>query len=49
MESTGRIGQGVCVKYNHVFAAWPIDTMYMEAMQKYNKCHGHRIFTVVNN
>ena len=43
------LGQGVCVKYNHVFAAWPIDTMYMEEMQKHNKCHGYRIFTVVNN
>ena len=31
------------------FAAWPIDTMYMEEMQKHNKCHGYRIFTVVNN
>lgn len=43
------LDNGVCVKYNHVFAAWAVDTMYMEAMQKYNKCHSHRIFTVVNN
>ena len=43
------LGIGFVVKYNHVSAVWPIDTMYMEEMQKHNKCHGYRIFIVVNN
>lgn len=43
------LDMGFVLNYNHVSATWNLDTMYMEEMPKHNKCHGYRIFTVVNN
>lgn len=43
------LGMGFVLNIIMFLPAWAVDTMYMEAMQKYNKCHSHRIFTVVNN